>query len=154
MFTLKITLRPFLAEYLQIKYSWPVRDVVRIPSDSDLYFVLLDLLSRRPPSAPPDRGNCTIVLPNRSYGKRPEQFNYLSCRAQLRLQSYVTVMYWAEFHRYVEMQVHVRGHQLHEAVYFWLDMYHIESLSHDAHVKNFQRWRQRQSANRLTYKKH
>lgn len=152
MYSIRLQVRPYLAEYCSRKYSWPVSSACKVPPSSELYFLFLDLLSVRPPGAPIDRGNLEFILPNRSAGKRPDRFNYLSGRSQERLEQYLYVMFWAEFHRYAEYQIHVRGESLLMSVLLYKSKYCIESLSQEAFIKNYQRWRDRQSFLRRTYK--
>lgn len=152
MITLRFNIRPYLAEYISVRYSWPQRSSVKIPPNTDLYFLMIDLLSRRPPTAGRDVGNIEFQLPHRAYGKRMETYNYLSKRNQKKIDHAIYVMHWSEFHMFCEHQMHVKGESLLMSVLLFKSKYNIESLSQDAYIKNYQRWRDRQHVCRRTYK--
>ena len=152
MITLRFNIRPYLAEYISIRYSWPERSSVKIPPNTDLYFLMIDLLSRRPATAGRDVGNIEFQLPHRAYGKRMETYNYLSKRNQKKIDHAIYVMHWSEFHMFCEHQMHVKGESLLMSVLLFKSKYNIESLSQDAYIKNYQRWRERQHVARRTYK--
>lgn len=152
MYTTRINLRPYLQEYMLAKYSDDRKQPCKIPPSSDLYLLILDLLARRPASAVRDTGNLEIILPNRAMGKRTSTFNFLSEKSQYEIDRHIYVMFWAEFHRYCEYQIHVKGESLLVAVLLFKSMYDIESLSQDAFIKNYQRWRDRQCQQRRVYR--
>ncbi len=152
MITLRFYIRPYLAEYMSIKYSWPERSTVKLPPNTDLYCLMIDLLSRRPAGVGRDKGNIEFQLPHRAYGKRTETYNWLSARSQTRIEKAIYVMHWSEFHMFCEYQMHVKGESLLMSVLLFKSKYNIESLSQDAYIKNFQRWRDRQGFRRRMYK--
>lgn len=69
MFTIRFSIRPYLAEYCSLKYSWPKRSACKIPPSSELHVLFLELLSKRPVTAGREMGNIEFILPNRSSGK-------------------------------------------------------------------------------------
>lgn len=152
MITLKFNIKPYLAEYMSIRYSWPERSSVKIPPNTDLYHLMIDLLSRRPVNAGRDVGNIEFQLPHRSSGKRTETYNYLPPYAQRKIESAIYTMHWSEFHMFCEYQMHIKGESLLMSVLLFKSKYNIESLSQDAYIKNYQRWRDRQKVCRRTYK--
>ena len=152
MFSFRFDIRPYLAEYCSIKYSWPHRSACKIPPSSELHYLFRDLLTRRPGNAGREQGNIEFILPNSAYGKRTVTCNYLSGRSRQKIEQYIYVMFWAEFHRFCEYQMHVVGESLLMSVLLFKSKYRIESLSQEAFIKNYQRWRDRQGYQRRVYK--
>lgn len=153
--TTRIMLPDALKEYVVGKYGEKSCGKVRFPHSCDLYHILYDLLDRRPWDNPVDRGNVELVLPNRAYGKRPQTYNYLSRRSQQTLARHIETKMWAELHDYVDEQKHLHGVNYADAVHQFMSRYGIESLSEDALLKNYYRWRMkvRSRAAKRGYKK-
>lgn len=141
--TIKVTVPEVIRQFVEGKYGGFTSGAVRLPDGSDLYHVLYDLLERRPCDQPVDRGNLELQLPNRAYGKRMQTFNYLSQRSQHILSRHFEVKMWAEFHDYVDEQKHLHGVNYADAVHTFMCRYGIDSLSEDAFVKNYYRWREK-----------
>ncbi len=149
MITVKITVEQYVAEYIRGKYFDPDLDTVRFPPGLDIYILIYDLLQKRPVGCPVDDGNLEFALPDRreanyAGGKSPEQFNYLSQRSARLLGGKMRLMMWAELHDLMDENKHIRGIQFKESVYVFLRRYAIESISEDALLKNYQRWRDKQ----------
>lgn len=140
--TTRITLPLHLKEYLVAKFGNYGEEPVHFPDECDLYHVLYDLLQKRPADCPVDSGNVEIFLPNRSYGKKPETYNYLSERSQKILTKRIELAMWAEVHELLDYQKHQLGNDFIEGVHTFMTRYSIESLSEDAFLKNYYRWRQ------------
>lgn len=141
MTTTRISVPPFIAEYMTGKYGSFSHSPIRLPDSTDLYHVIYDLLEKRPVDAPADRGNLELVLPERSVGKRPETYNYLGLRSQKLLSSRMEVMMWADAHDFIDEQKHQNGVDYKDSVILFRSRYGIESLSEDAFIKNYYRWR-------------
>lgn len=146
MITVKIDVAPCVAEYIRGKYYDAGVGAVRFPSQLDIYVLLYDLLQRRPADAGIDSGNLELALPDRregnvAGGKSPEQYNYLSARAAKRLGDKMRVMMWAELHGMMDENKHIHGILFKDTVFEFLCRYGIESISEDALLKNYQRWR-------------
>lgn len=141
MVTAKITTEPYVAEYICGKFTDPDSGVVRFPPSLDIYVLIWDLLQKRPHDTPVDEGNLTIFLPDRRAGKDPLTYNYLSGRSQKILNAKMKLMMWAELHEVMDENKHIHGIQFKETVYRFLRKYSIESISEDALLKNYQRWR-------------
>lgn len=141
MTTTKINLPSHLCEYLRGKYADFTDGPVRLPDHLDLYHVIFDLLERRPADRPVDHGNLELVLPCRSVGKRPETYNYLGVRSQRILARKIETMMWAEVHDTLDTLKHRDGVDYKDAVHLFICRYGIESLSEDAFLKNYYRWR-------------
>ena len=139
--TTKINVPAHIREYLIGKYC-EFQDIpVTFPDNSDIYHVIYDLLERRPVTVPVDKGNLSIALPNRSSGKSPKTYNYLGVRSQLIINRKLDLMMWAELHDMVDEQKHRYGVNFIVGIHAFMNKYGITSLSEDAFLKNYYRWR-------------
>lgn len=146
MITAKITVEAAVAEYIRGRYFDPERGVVHFPPSSDIYITIYDLLSRRPAECPVDTGNLEFALPERRWlaggaGKDPRIYNYISQRSAAILASRFRLLMWAELHEFMDEQKHLNGIQYKESAFIFMQKYAIESISEDALLKNYQRWR-------------
>ena len=144
MMTTKIEVPAHLHEYLAGKYcSLNLNQPVRFPDGADIYHQLFALLERRPISAPVDRGNLEICLPNRGIGKPPETYNYLGLRSTRLLVRKIELMMWADAHEFIDDQKHRHGIIFINSIHTFMTRYGITSISEDAFLKNYYRWRKR-----------
>lgn len=143
MITTSITLTPYLAEYLRGKYASGSDNVVNIPDSSDLYHVIWNYMSRRPSDVAETSGNITIALPCRREGKDPAIYNYLSERAVRCVDKAVRREFNQELHSFL-LENDQRGHLFDniDVVLQFINMYRLESITEDALLKNFYRWRE------------
>ena len=141
MTTTKIELPPHLCEYLRGKYGNFKDAPIRLPDHTDLYHIIFDLLERRPANLGADHGNLELVLPQRDVGKRPETYNYLGVRSQRIIARRVETLMWADAHDLLDTMKHREGMDYKDAVCLFIRRYGIESLSEDAFLKNYYRWR-------------
>lgn len=139
----RISVAPHLAEYLSGKFGDFKAGPVRLPDSSDLYHVIWDLLEKRPCNAVVESGNLELVLPERSVGKRPDTYNYLGRRSQSIINSKIELMMWSEAHDFIDEQKHQHGVDYKDSVIRFRQKYGIESLSEDAFIKNYYRWREK-----------
>lgn len=51
---------------------------------------------------------------------------------------------WAELHELMDENKHIHGIQFKESVFRFMRKYGIESITEDALLKNYQRWRDKQ----------
>lgn len=157
MITTEINITPFLAEYIRGKYNNGAIEPVNIPQTTDLYHVLWDLMAKRPAGYNQvDRGNLSIILPDRRVGKDPMYYNYLAPAGVKIIQDKIRSMFNAELHSML-LENDQNGHELDniDVVHQFLCMYCIESISEDALIKNYYRWREnmRKRKARREYKK-
>lgn len=141
MVFVNIDVSPEVAEYAAGKYADPDTGAVHFPAGSDIYITLFDLLQKRPAVCPVDRGNLRLALPCRREGKNPAVYNYLAQRSAAIINDRLRTAMWAELHEAVDQAKHVQGIQIKEAVWTFMTRYGIESISEDAMLKNYQRWR-------------
>ncbi len=149
MITVKIQVKQHVAEYIRGKYFDHEAGIVRFPPTLDIYILIYDLLQKRPHNCPLELGNLEFALPDRrdanmAGGKSPEQFNYLSARAAKRLGDKMHLMMWAELHDLMDENKHLKGIKFKDSVFEFMCRYGIESITEDALLKNYQRWRDKQ----------
>lgn len=141
MMTIKTTVDPHVAEYIRGKFYDDEVGAVRFPASMDIYILIYDLLQKRPATHPVDSGNLEFALPERRVGKDPVYFNYLSARSQKILSDKMRTMMWAELHDVMDENKHVNGIQFKDSVHMFMCKYSIDSITEDALLKNYQRWR-------------
>ena len=152
--TTKITIDKHLAEYCIGKWGDGETKIVSFPTNTDLYITIYDLLIKRPIDCQTDNGTLEFKLPvrraNEDYGfrKNPEIYNYLSKRSCRTLNKRIRNLMWAEFHEIME-DINHRPSELDfecifniEIVHWFRCKYMIESISEDAFLKNYYRWRE------------
>lgn len=142
MVSIKIEIEPYVAEYCKGKFFDEDSGAVRFPPQTDVYVLIWDLLMRRPVNKPVDEGNFIFLLPDRRQGKDPATYNYISGNGRKILEKKLKLMMWAELHEVMDDNKHRRGIFFKDTVYMFLRRYGIESISEDALLKNYQRWRQ------------
>ena len=145
MITTQIEITPYLAEYIYGKYNNGDSDEpVSIPDSEDLYHIIWDYMVKRPANVSPvDRGNLILKLPSRRIGKDPAVYNYLSARAVHGIELHIRAMFNQELHS--ELLENDRlGHLLDniDVVHRFLCQYCIISISEDALLKNYYRYRE------------
>ena len=144
MITTKFQITPYLAEYLVAKMNNYSFEPFSIPDDTDLYHLIWTLMSRRPAGqSPTDNGNVEIILPNRRMGKDPRYFNYIAPKSHHLIARNVKAMFDLELHDVMNKNLK-NGRPLRDidVVHQFLCDYGIESISEDALIKNYYRWRE------------
>ncbi len=148
MITTKISIRQHIAEFCYGKFSGCSSDPVAFPDSLDIYHTVWDLLQKRPANVSPnDTGNLEIVVPlsrkQDEFGKRknPVTYNYLSARAAFILDRKIEIMMLAELHDLLDENKHVHCIEYSETVYQFMAKYGIVSITEDALIKNYYRWR-------------
>lgn len=143
MITTKINIKEHLKEYLIGKFCGCQESPVKFPDKLDIYILIWDLLVKRPVNCLIDEGNLEIVLPERYGSKNPEYYNYLGVRSQKKIENKIEVMMWADFREYIEAERHRNGNRIIDSVHLFMTKHGIISISEDALVKNYYRWRNR-----------
>lgn len=141
MVTTKIDVQEHLKEYCIGRFNHCQSGPVRFPDKLDIYHIIFDLTERRPNNCPIDRGNLEIILPDRDTGKKPDTYNYLGVRSGQQIARRIELMMWAELHDYLDDQKHLYGEKYITAVHAFILKYDIRSISEDAFIKNYYRWR-------------
>jgi len=153
--TTKITVKEHLQEYMIGKFYDSEKIAIRLPDNLDLYHTIYDLLESRPINVVRDCGNLEIFLPERSNGKKTNKYNYLGLRSVRIIENKIENMFWAELHDLLDEQKHREGIEYINTVYLFLRKYSITSITDDALLKNYYRWRDtvRKKNRRRDYKK-
>ncbi len=157
MVIVKICLKKqYLAEFLTGKYFSKEKDCVQIPDHLDLYHKVWDLLSKRPTNSAPElTGNVSLGLPDRRIGKDPATYNYLSYRALKIIEKSLRNLFFRELHECLEFNKKEHKINYIDTVFLFKKKYMIESVTDDALIKEFYRYREDllQTAKRKTIKK-
>lgn len=143
MVTVRICIKKHLEEYLRGKYCACQDIPVVFPDTADIYHAIFDLMEKRPANVGEPRGDLEIALPDRAIGKDPAWYNYLGERSQRIIERKVELMFWAELHDLVDHNKHIYGGEYAETVYSFMRKYDIESITEDALLKNYYRWREK-----------
>ncbi len=141
MITTRISIKAHLEEYLTGRYANCRKNPIQFPDGDDLYHLIFDLMSKRPINCGDDKTGLEIYLPERSVGKDPQYYNYLGYRAQRIIERKVETLFWAELHDLIDHNKHRHGIEYTESVFTFMNRYGIESISEDALLKNYYRWR-------------
>jgi hypothetical protein len=145
MITTSINIDLHLAEYIRGKYN-SLSKPVEFNDTDDLYHLIWQLMNRRPINASAiDRGNLVIALPNRRVGKDPVYFNYLSPRSQKMIRKRISQLFSLELHQMLDENA-IKGYPDRniDVVNNFMCAYSIESITEDALLKNYYRWRERE----------
>ena len=155
MVTTRIEIKPHLKEYLLGKFNNFQESPITFPDKLDIYHTIWDLTEKRPVNCPVDKGNLEIVLPDRQEGKNPECYNYLGVRSQQIIERKIETKFFAELHDFLDEQKHRYGISYIETIHEYMRKYGILSISEDALLKNYYRWRDvvRKKNERREYKK-
>lgn len=158
-----IKIEPYLAEYISKKYEkHPITGGVKIPYNTDLYFCVWEHMSRQAVNQSDIiDANLHIHLPTRkstscSPWKDPAYYNYLSASAAKNIEDQIRRMFNFELHR-VLLENEEFGHQYRniDVIYDFIHRYNLKSISSDALLKNYYRFRNRVREKKVRkYKKH
>lgn len=147
-----IKIEPYLAEYVIGKYGTEHKHgTVKIPHTTDLYHCIWENMSRRHSNQPAVvAGNLRILLPVRRSGtagnpwKNPAYFNYLSVAAAKEIEAQIRRMFNFELHRVLlENEEFGRQRRNIDVIYDFIRTYQLKSISSDALLKNYYRFRNR-----------
>lgn len=156
MVTTRIHIKSHLAEYLIGKYFDRDKQCVCLPDHLDLYHTIWDLLVKRPDNCPVDpEGNITLGLPDRRIGKDPAYYNYLGERSIRLIEKRVEILFFGELHLELDYNKKEFGTPYQDVVHKFKCKYHIDSITDDALIKDFYRYREiiRQKKKRRKYTK-
>ncbi len=146
MFTTKIQVKEYLAEYCRTKYSSELKDVVKFPSQSLLVWLIYMLLEKRPTNMALDKGNLEFVIPysKQKIGviKNPAVYNYISEKGQKLIQRYLYNEFWLDAITFINTNKLQYGIDYQDSAFLFLNNHNIKSLSVDAVVKKNYRYRE------------
>lgn len=145
-----ITIEPYLVEYISEKYGTsPKNGGVKIPYTSDLHFCIWEHMSKCHANQTPSiDGNLRISLPYRKFigdgspYKDLAYYNHLSPAAIKEIEAHIRRMFNFELHRVLlENEEFGRKKRNIEIVHDFIHAYNLKSISSDALLKNFYRFR-------------
>lgn len=136
----RIELKSHLEEYAITKFPI-VDDVIVIPSSMDLYFVLLDLLQKKGKGIEKSGEGLYFGIRNTGVGKDPRVYKYLSRRGRMLFEARLEVMFWIDFHEIMDREVVRSGKPCLEAAQIFVEKFKINSITEDALIKHYYRWR-------------
>lgn len=143
MITTRIKVKPHLREYVSGKFNQFRGNAVRFPDNLDIYHAIFDLTIKRPVNCPVDEGNLEIILPKMDSYKQPKTYNYLSIQSQKKIEKKIEIMFWAEVRDFIDSGRHKNGSPYSNLVYDFLNKYCINSISEDALIKHYYRYRKK-----------
>lgn len=147
-----IRIEQYLAEYISAKYGKDATTGgIKIPCCTDLYFCVWEHMSKQRTNQPNViDGNLRIHLPLRKAGsvcspwKDPVYYNYLSVAAAKEIETQIRRMFNFELHRVLlENEEFGRQRRNLDVIYDFIHTYQLKSISSDALLKNYYRFRNR-----------
>lgn len=148
-YTLRIQIRPLLAEYLYGRYSNSIESgALHLPAGCYLQHTLQEVLSRRPVNASlRETGNLCLRLTAPHRGKNPASYNYLTQDAiRLFEQRTLNQLHLELFDRMI-IDRRQQGIPYIESIRCFIEQYNISSISEDGLMKAFWRWKSHFSTN-------
>lgn len=142
MIITKIQIKEHLCEYVYGKFCSCEKKPVQFPSTDDIYHSIQCVTNKRPDGAI-DSGNLELCIPDQRIGKRPEVYNWISAKGIKILEKKIEIRMWAELHDAIDTNKHRYGIPYITTVYEFMCKYGITSISEDALLKNYYRWRDR-----------
>lgn len=141
MITTKIQVAQHLAEYIIGKFGLRMNNPITLPENIPLYHFISDITLKRPVDRSIDNGNLEIVLPDRREGKNPRVYNFISNRSAKLVEDKIETMLWTELHEDLDHNKHRNGIEYCDTVHVFCCRYNIISITEDALLKNYYRWR-------------
>lgn len=147
-----IQIEQYLAEYICAKYRKDATTGgVKIPNTTDLYFCVWENMSKQRSNQPDiTDGNLRIHLRfSQSWRhiqslKDPAYYNYLSPAAAKEIEAQIRRMFNFELHRVLlENEEFGRQRRNLDVIYEFIRSYQLKSISSDALLKNYYRFRNR-----------
>lgn len=143
-FTVHLSLRPYLANYVKSVFG----DPVVLPRMVEEFRLLKELLRKLPLDKKPDMGkgsNLTIVIPKYEE-KDPETYNYLSENGKRILSGSFEEWFWKNFYKELSgldrMDLPIK-----DCVLEFMDKHDLPPDSFDMLIKRYYRWRVRMRQN-------
>ena len=150
MQTIRLAIKPYLAEYLIKTYPSGEPGIVKVPPTLNLYEVILsNMHGLKKEKADMDRWNVEIMLPNpsQSSSRRLTCKRYgVSGQGSIRISRSIYALYWSDCHSYLEHRINVHGDTIIDAIYGFLDSRGLTLSTEEAIRRNYQRWRMRRKS--------
>ena len=161
MVTVTITIKPYLARYMYVRYAQSLepksenRSSPASPATSSklipihlshitpIYHFLYQLSVPHPLKASwKETGNITFVLPNPAYGKNPETYNYIGNDSTLIIEKEIETEMKAELYSFLLDNKFNKGMMFKKSMMLFVEHYEmVELVQEESLMKAFQRWR-------------
>ena len=151
MITTQINIKPHLAEFAFSLFRFLDTDAVAFPPPHYLYTAICSMMEARPSHCKPTKGNLTIRLPHASRGKNPMHCNFITRENQKEMEAKIETLFWSYAYEFIDSEVNNFKNTIKEAIYMFMDIYNVKSISHNAIKKSHYRWRKK--TGRIYYKR-
>jgi len=146
MNTTKIKVKPHLAEYCIGCWGIDFSEPVEFPPFTDLHVLIYDLLQKGKIDCDTDDYNLEIVIPNRKsdsegFRKCLEYYKFLSAKSCRAIEKRIEKIFWKDLHDELLYWKEDHSQNYDITVNYFICKYKIESITEDALLKNFYRWR-------------
>ena len=161
MVTVTITIKPYLARYMYVRYAQslepesesrsspsspasPPKPVpIRLSHITPVYHFLHRLSVPHPlKTSWKETGNITFVLPNPAYGKNPETYNYIGKESALIIEKEIETEMKAELYSFLLDNKFNKGVMFKKSMALFVEHYEmVELVQEESLMKAFQRWR-------------
>ena len=163
MVTVTITIKPYLARYMYVRYAQSLepesesRSSPSSPASSrkpipihlshitPIYHFLHQLSVPHPLKASwKETGNITFVLPNPNYGKNPETYNYIGKESAFIIEKEIETEMKTELYSFLLDNKFNKGVMFKKSMILFIKHYNMEELvEEETLMKAFQRWRKK-----------
>lgn len=163
MVTVTITIKPYLARYMYVRYAQSLepesesRSSPSSPASSrkpipihlshitPIYHFLHQLSVPHPLKASwKETGNITFVLPNPNYGKNPETYNYIGKESAFIIEKEIETEMKTELYSFLLDNKFNKGMMFKKSMTLFIEHYNMEELvEEETLMKAFQRWRKK-----------
>ena len=163
MVTVTITIKPYLARYMYVRYaqslepesesrSSPVSPAssrkpipIHLSLITPIYHFLHQLSVPHPLKASwKETGNITFVLPNPAYGKNPEVYNYIGQESAFIIEKEIETEMKTELYSFLLDNKFNKGVMFKKSMTLFIGHYNMEELvEEETLMKAFQRWRKK-----------
>ena len=161
MVTVTITIKPYLARYMYVRYgqslepdlenqnqshsSSPSQRLIPIhlPHITPVYHFLHQLSVPHPQNTSwKETGNICFVLPQPRYGKNPEVYNYIGNDSALIIEKEIETEMKAELYSFLLDNKFNKGVMFKKSMEQFVEHYEItELVQEESLIRAFQRWR-------------
>ena len=160
MVTVTITIKPYLARYMYVRYAQslePESESRSSPTSSrnpipihlshitPIYHFLHQLSVPHPLKASwKETGNITFVLPNQNYGKNPETYNYIGQESAFIIEKEIETEMKTELYSFLLDNKFNKGMMFKKSMTLFIEHYNMEEqVEEETLMKAFQRWRKK-----------
>ena len=150
MVTVTITIKPYLARYMYVRYAQSLEpESESRPSPSSYHFLHRLSVPHPLKASLKETGNITFVLPNPAYGKNPEVYNYIGQESALTIEKEIEVEMRAELYEFLLENKFKNGIMFKRSIELFVEHYNMEgTVEEDSLMRAFKRWRKAMKDNR------